>query len=265
MIKHYRNLTSLLLCLVLLVTAVSNDFFGGSRSVLAVTTGSAIQSPEPESTEIADSTNEPGSTVLPKETSSVKKTASPNATSETQAPAPSEVANPGSEETPTNAPETPAPSEVANPGSEETPTNAPETTNGKKSKIKAKLTNTPGKVRISWNTLDGQSVTRVFFKKTGETGVKKKKKDNKQSSVRITSGNNTYTPRIKEGEKYYFRVWQFDESGNVIGKSNPLKACMPKKIDSITMTRSTFNKYTLSWKKVTGAKKYIIYKKDLKS
>lgn len=91
----------------------------------------------------------------------------------------------------------------------------------------------------------------------------RKEKDNKQSSVRITSGNNTYTPRIKEGEKYYFRVWQFNESGNVIGKSNPLKVCMPKKIDSITMTRSTFNKYTLSWKKVTGAKKYIIYKKDL--
>lgn len=155
MIKHYRNLTSLLLCLVLLVTAVSNDSFGGSRSVLAVTTGSAIQSPEPESTEIADSTNEPGSTALPMETSSVKKTASTNATSETQAP---------------------APSEVANPGSEVTPTNAPETTNVKKSKIKTKITNTPGKVRISWNTLDGQSVTRVFFKKIGETGVKKRKR-----------------------------------------------------------------------------------------
>ena len=69
----------------------------------------------------------------------------------------------------------------------------------------------------------------------------------------------TYTYNGKAGTKYYFKVQAVNEAGETSAESELVnKVQVPAQVTSLKAT-SKKGQVTLKWKKVTGAKKYVIY------
>ena len=69
----------------------------------------------------------------------------------------------------------------------------------------------------------------------------------------------TYTHTGKAGAKYFFKVVAVNEAGTESAESDPVnKFQVPAQVTSLKATTKK-GQVTLKWKKVTGAKKYVIY------
>ena len=106
-----------------------------------------------------------------------------------------------------------------------------------------------GKIKLTIEPLDEAVGYKVFVSETedGEYAL----------AAEVTEP--TYTYNGKAGTKYYFKVQAVNEAGETSAESELVnKVQVPAQVTSLKAT-SKKGQVTLKWKKVTGAKKYVIY------
>ncbi len=86
--------------------------------------------------------------------------------------------------------------------------------------------------------------------------------DGKNWTTLTTTTSTSYTAKnLKVGTKYYFRVTALNSSKKKIGQTSPLlKTATLTAAPSITLKTSKSKTATVSWKKVSGASNYMVYK-----
>ena len=107
------------------------------------------------------------------------------------------------------------------------------------------------------------SITLKWSKVTGAKYYKlEKSTDGKKWTTVTTTDKTTYTVKsLKAGTKYQFRVTALDSTKKISGKSSAvLKTATLTGVPSVTLKPSKSKTATASWKKVTGASKYVVYK-----
>lgn len=88
------------------------------------------------------------------------------------------------------------------------------------------------------------------------------KKSNKEKWKLIKTTKKTkYNIRVKTGSYYKYKVTAIFGKKMVIGKTEVVTACIPDKVSDIVYKRTATNKIALSWKKGSGTKEFIVYKK----
>ncbi|MGN0653498.1 MAG: fibronectin type III domain-containing protein, partial [Oscillospiraceae bacterium] len=104
---------------------------------------------------------------------------------------------------------------------------------------------------LSWSKVTGAK----YYKVEQSTDGKKWK------TVATVSKNTATIKSLKAGTKYQFRVTALDSTKKVAGKSSAvLKTATLTGAPSVTLKSSKSKTATASWKKVTGASKYVVYK-----
>ncbi|MGN0443991.1 MAG: fibronectin type III domain-containing protein [Acutalibacteraceae bacterium] len=107
------------------------------------------------------------------------------------------------------------------------------------------------------------SITIAWSKVTGAKYYKlEKSTDGKKWTTVTTTDKTSYTVKsLKSGTKYQFRVTALDSTKKIAGKSSTvLKTATLTGTPSVTLKSSKSKNATASWKKVTGASKYVVYK-----
>ena len=86
--------------------------------------------------------------------------------------------------------------------------------------------------------------------------------DGKKWKTVTTTDKTSYTVKsLKAGTKYQFRVTALDSTKKIAGKaSSVLKTGTLTSAPSLTLKSTKSKTATVSWKKVTGASKYVVYK-----
>ena len=80
-------------------------------------------------------------------------------------------------------------------------------------------------------------------------------------TVKTVTTNSAKITNLKAGTKYQFRVTALDSTKKVVGKSSTvLKTQTRTTAPTITVKSTKSKTVSISWKKVTGAKSYIVYK-----
>ena len=118
--------------------------------------------------------------------------------------------------------------------------------------VKVSNVTSSGKIKLSWNKVDG-AVKYQVYRATTQNGTYKR-----LSTVTGTSLTNT---SITAGSKYYYYVIAVGEDNVKSGKSNIVsRVCdLPRPVVKISVVAST-GKLKLSWEKVEGASKYEVYR-----
>ncbi len=112
-----------------------------------------------------------------------------------------------------------------------------------------KITTSAGKPKISWSKVDGAAKYKVYRSTNGKT-----------YKLYTTVTAASYTDKdAKIGTTYYYKVKAVNSNGaeSVYSNAKSIK-CVPA-APTVTISRSG-GKAKLSWKKVSGAKKYWIYR-----
>jgi len=126
-----------------------------------------------------------------------------------------------------------------------------------------KITNSSAtSVKLSWNKVSGASGYQIY-RATSKNGTYKKIKT-------ITSGSSTSCTNksLKNGKTYYYKIRAYK---TVDGNKKYSKFCdiLSKKVTlgkpTVTANVKNASSITLSWKKVSGAKKYVIYRATSKN
>ena len=106
-------------------------------------------------------------------------------------------------------------------------------------------------LKLSWSKATGAKHYRV-----------EQSTDGKKWKTVYTTDKTSYTVKsLKAGTKYQFRVTALDSTKKIAGKpSAVLKTATLTGAPSVTLKSSKYKTATASWKKVTGASKYVVYK-----
>ncbi|MGN0654667.1 MAG: leucine-rich repeat protein [Oscillospiraceae bacterium] len=113
------------------------------------------------------------------------------------------------------------------------------------------------------SSVKATSLTLTWSKVTGAKYYKlEKSTDGKKWTTVTTTDKTSYTVKsLKAGTKYQFRVTALDSTKKIAGKSSAvLKTATLTGAPSVTLKSSKSKTATASWKKVTGASKYVVYK-----
>ena len=112
-----------------------------------------------------------------------------------------------------------------------------------------KITTSAGKPKISWNKVDGATKYYIYRSTDGKT----------YKYLTYTTKTSYTNSKATIGTKYYYKVTAVNASGAESAYSN-IKSikCVPA-TPTVTISRSC-GKAKLSWKAVTGATKYYIYR-----
>ena len=110
-------------------------------------------------------------------------------------------------------------------------------------------TTSAGKPQISWNKVDGAAKYKVFYSTDG-------KKYN--PLIETTKTSITHT-KAKIGTTYYYKVSAVDDNGVMTAYSNVESIKCRPAAPTVTISRSG-GKAKLSWKAVSGADKYYVYR-----
>ena len=119
-------------------------------------------------------------------------------------------------------------------------------------KITAKAKNLKaGTVKLTWDALEGAAQYKIYVST----------KENEGFTLAGTVKETTYTyTKGKVGTTYYFKVVAVNESGEEFARSNAVsKAKLPGQVKGLTVKSTKAKQVTVKWKKVTGAKKYLVY------
>lgn len=113
------------------------------------------------------------------------------------------------------------------------------------------------KIKVSWGEVDGAQGYRIYRKVSGESW--KKLKD-------TTSLSYTDTTAVT-GTKYYYTVRGYRKvDGEIIWGKYSSKGISGKAIPStpsVTLSSATAGKVKVSWKEISGATGYVVYRQDL--
>ena len=112
-----------------------------------------------------------------------------------------------------------------------------------------KITTSAGKPKISWSKVDGAAKYKVFYSTNG-------KKYN--PLIETTKTSITHT-KAKIGTTYYYKVSAVDDNGVMTAYSNVESIKCRPAAPTVTISRSG-GKAKLSWKAVSGATKYYVYR-----
>ena len=106
-------------------------------------------------------------------------------------------------------------------------------------------------LKLSWSKTAGAKYYKV-----------EQSTDGKKWKTVTTTDKTSYTVKsLKAGTKYQFRVTALDSTKKIAGKaSSVLKTGTLTKAPTLTLKSSKSKTATASWKKVTGASKYVVYK-----
>ena len=115
-------------------------------------------------------------------------------------------------------------------------------------------------LKVSWEKVPNASGYVVYRSTKETTGYKAVKTITKGSTV---SFNNT---KLKNGTTYYYKVRAYKTvSGKkVYGEYTAVLPGAPLKTPAVTVKSTTFDTITVSWKKLTGASGYEIYRCETK-
>lgn len=106
-------------------------------------------------------------------------------------------------------------------------------------------------LKLTWSKVTGAKYYKVEMSTNGK----------KWKTVNIVSKNSLTVTKLKAGTKYQFRVTAIDSTKKLAGKaSSVLKTGTLTGAPSVTLKSSKSKTATASWKKVTGAAKYVVYK-----
>ena len=207
--------------------------------VKSVTIGSAT--PAPTVTPSPKPTTAPKPTTTPKPTEAPKPTTAPKPT---EAPKPTTAPNPTEAPKPTTAPNptaTPAPIQSLKTPSIRT----------------AVLSGTTG-VKLTWKKVTGAQKYYVYRSTDGKKWTKVK-----------TTGSTTYTDtKLTKGTKYTYKLRAYsaaaDPEYSSYSKTKSVLVPLVLSKPSLTVKKSGSKDLKLTWKKVTDAQKYVIYRYDRK-
>lgn len=114
-----------------------------------------------------------------------------------------------------------------------------------------------GKIKISWNKIDG-AVKYQLYRSTSKNGT--------YSRLITTTKQSCINTSAVPGQIYYYKVRAIDENGNASDYSEiKYRTCDLARPEVTSSNISTSGKIKLKWSKVTGAKKYIIYRSNSKN
>ncbi|MGN0443808.1 MAG: fibronectin type III domain-containing protein [Acutalibacteraceae bacterium] len=106
-------------------------------------------------------------------------------------------------------------------------------------------------LKLTWSKVTGAKYYKVEMSTDGK----------KWKTVKTVSTNSLTVSKLKSGTKYQFRVTALDSTKKLAGKaSSVLKTGTLTGAPSVTLKSSKSKTATASWKKVTGAAKYVVYK-----
>ena len=112
-----------------------------------------------------------------------------------------------------------------------------------------KITTSAGKPKISWSKVDGAVKYQVYYSTNGEKY---------NPLIETTKTSITHT-KAKIGTKYYYKVRAVNSGGALSEFSNGVSIkCVPA-APTVSISRSG-GKAKLSWKAVSGATKYYVYR-----
>lgn len=110
---------------------------------------------------------------------------------------------------------------------------------------------TKSSIKLSWNKASGA----VYYSVQQSTDGKK------WTTVATVKTNTLTVSKLSAGRKYQFRVIALDSSKKIKSKASPvLKTGTLTNAPEVTLTSKGRGSVKVSWKKVVGAEKYIIYK-----
>ena len=106
-------------------------------------------------------------------------------------------------------------------------------------------------IKLSWSKVTGAKYYKV-----------EQSTDGKKWKTLCTTGKTSYTvSKLTAGKKYQYRVTALNSTKKIAGKaSSVLKTGTLTSAPSITLKSTKSKTATVSWKKVTGASKYTVYK-----
>ncbi|MGN1118404.1 MAG: fibronectin type III domain-containing protein, partial [Acutalibacteraceae bacterium] len=106
-------------------------------------------------------------------------------------------------------------------------------------------------LKLTWTKVTGAKYYKVEKSTDGK----------KWTTVKTVSTNSLTVTKLKAGTKYQFRVTALDSTKKIAGKASAvLKTGTLTGAPSVTLKSSKSKTATASWKKVTGAAKYVVYK-----
>ena len=111
-----------------------------------------------------------------------------------------------------------------------------------------KITTSAGKPKISWSKVDGAVKYQVYYSTNGEKY---------NPLIETTKTSITHT-KAKIGTKYYYKVKAVNAGAESEFSNVESIKCIPA-TPTVTISRSG-GKAKLSWKKVSGATKYYVYR-----
>ena len=112
-----------------------------------------------------------------------------------------------------------------------------------------KITTSSGKPKISWSKVDGAVKYKVYRSTDG----------NNYSLLATTTGTSITNTKAKIGTTYYYKVKAVDASGAMSEFSNDVNIKCRPAAPTVSISRSG-GKAKLSWKAVSGATKYWVYR-----
>ncbi len=115
--------------------------------------------------------------------------------------------------------------------------------------VKAETEKKTGKIKLTITAVDGAKSYKILVSE----------QPNGTYTEAATVTGTAYTYSGTPGKTYYFKVQAVNDKGELSGESNIVsKVQLPAQVTGLKAT-SKKKQVTLKWKKVTGAKKYVIY------
>ncbi|MBR2028344.1 MAG: C40 family peptidase [Oscillospiraceae bacterium] len=108
-----------------------------------------------------------------------------------------------------------------------------------------------GKIKLSWNRVNGAEKYQIYRSTTGKTGSFK--------LIKTTENTSHINNNAVVGTKYYYKVKAIFPDGSAFSK--PVNSICKLPLPSFTLANdSDTGKITINWNKVKGAEKYQIYR-----
>ena len=106
-------------------------------------------------------------------------------------------------------------------------------------------------LKLTWSKIDGAKYYKVEQSTDGKTW----------KTIKTVDTNSYTVSKLTAGKKYQFRVTALDSTKKISGKASAvLKTGTLTSAPAVTLKSSKSKTAVASWKKVTGASKYIVYK-----
>ena len=120
--------------------------------------------------------------------------------------------------------------------------------------LKATNVASTGKIKLTWDKIDGAKSYKVYRSTSKTTGY---------TLLKTTTGTALTNTRVEVGARYYYKVYALHESNSSANSAYSAvvnRTCdLPKPVAKISVVSST-GKLKLSWEKIEGAKNYSVYR-----